>query len=124
MTANDDNYSDSAHQGKIERLGNPRAAFPLQFEAVLSKHNARVAKRMNTWPVTRPVRSAIYARDNGRCYYCGSILLLTIDHKTPQCVGGSNHSHNLVTACRSCNCAKGGKHLDAFINHRFGGDAA
>lgn len=107
----------------------PRSArkvvFPLAFEAVLSKHDANVAMRSTvTWPVGSKVRQAIYSRDNGRCYYCGCRQGLTIDHKVPRSGGGSNHSENLVAACKSCNSAKGTKQIDGFIRHRFDGGAA
>ncbi|MCI0488945.1 MAG: HNH endonuclease [Blastocatellia bacterium] len=47
--------------------------------------------------------------------YCGSDLRrvdpanITLDHLTYQCDEGSDENSNLVTACRSCNSARGSK---------------
>lgn len=60
-------------------------------------------------------RLAIYLRDGFRCAYCGEDLRgaapseVTLDHLVPRCEGGSNHETNLVTACKSCNSARGAK---------------
>lgn len=58
-------------------------------------------------------RERIYARDKYTCVYCGKpfengsrIAELTLDHVRPKELGGTNDPCNLVTACKSCNCAK------------------
>ena len=60
-------------------------------------------------------RDSIKARDNYRCVYCGSDENLTIDHVRPKCMGGVDNADNCVTACRSCNQAKGSMHVLSFI---------
>lgn len=57
-----------------------------------------------------PVRRlAIYLRDGYACLLCGKDLTscaprdITLDHHVPRCMGGSNESSNLYTACRDCN---------------------
>ena len=64
-------------------------------------------------------RNEIKARDGYRCTYCGSTEDLTIDHVVPQCKGGPTNSSNCVTACRSCNQAKGSMQVDEFLNLRI-----
>lgn len=60
-------------------------------------------------------RLAVYVRDSFRCLYCGTDLRhaapadVTLDHLLPRSAGGSNEATNLVTACRSCNSARGAK---------------
>lgn len=100
------------------------AVRPLSFEPALWEHNESIVNGRKGWPVTKPVRRAIYSRDNNRCYYCGSDQNLTIDHKVPQAVGGSNHTRNLVTACGSCNSAKGKKSVSDFLRRECSGAAA
>ncbi len=59
-----------------------------------------------------PTRAAVYARDQGRCAYCGVSLPLsaaTLDHVVPQSQGGRSTWENLVTCCRRCNQRKGGR---------------
>ena len=56
-------------------------------------------------------RLALYLRDGFACVYCGEVLesgstLLTLDHVTPQALGGSNDEGNLVTCCKRCNSEK------------------
>ena len=61
------------------------------------------------------LRLALYLRDRFACLYCGRDLSdaapadITLDHLLPRSAGGSNEATNLVTACRSCNSARGAK---------------
>jgi 5-methylcytosine-specific restriction endonuclease McrA len=58
----------------------------------------------------RPTRRAIYERDEGRCSYCGRMLMrneATIDHVVPKSRGGADGWTNLVLACEPCNTRKG-----------------
>ena len=64
-------------------------------------------------------RYNIKARDNHTCVYCGSNANLTIDHVRPRSKGGPTNSSNCVTACRSCNLAKGSMLLDDFVSLRL-----
>lgn len=73
--------------------------------------------------VTEANKLRVWRRDRLRCHYCGCACSLpwegnpdspssaTIDHVIPQCDGGSNKLNNLVTACWSCNSAKGCRHV-------------
>jgi len=64
-----------------------------------------------TW-IRSEKRLAIYLRDEFACAYCGRDLHdaapadITLDHLECRQDGGANHETNLVTACRSCNCAR------------------
>lgn len=56
----------------------------------------------------KAARKRIFARDNWTCRYCASVGgRLECDHVVPVSRGGSNEDANLVTACRTCNQAKG-----------------
>ena len=60
----------------------------------------------------RLTRRNIYARDRGRCHYCGKRFpssQLTLDHVVPRSQGGQDRWDNLVSACTSCNSRKGGR---------------
>jgi len=57
-------------------------------------------------------RENVYARDGGRCQYCGGSVRrdeITYDHVVPRALGGRTTWDNIVTACVSCNQKKGGK---------------
>ncbi|MBK6683084.1 MAG: HNH endonuclease [Deltaproteobacteria bacterium] len=57
-------------------------------------------------------REHLYARDQGRCQYCGKKLLrreATFDHVRPRCQGGRTEWTNVVIACLGCNQKKGGR---------------
>lgn len=80
---------------------------------------ANAANNGGKW-IRTDKRLAIYLRDGFQCAYCGAVLeegdtLLTLDHVTPQELGGSNKSSNLVCACKSCNSSKQDKPLRAFL---------
>lgn len=68
--------------------------------------------------IRREKRLAIYLRDGMACAYCASTIedgtLLTLDHITPHCDGGSNHEHNLVTACLRCNSSRANRPVKEF----------
>jgi 5-methylcytosine-specific restriction endonuclease McrA len=54
----------------------------------------------------------VNARDNYVCAYCGEKYphkYMTVDHIFPQHRGGKDSWENCITACKSCNNAKGGK---------------
>lgn len=51
-----------------------------------------------------------FKRDGKGCFYCGRNLHFgnaTLDHVIPQCMGGSNHTRNVVASCGGCNVKKG-----------------
>ncbi len=57
-------------------------------------------------------RRNIFARDEGRCQYCGqrfSHSELSLDHVVPLSQGGQNSWRNVVCACTECNKRKGGR---------------
>lgn len=62
--------------------------------------------------ITPVRRRAIYLRDGFTCQYCGKDLhgveprQVTLDHLVPQNDGGDHRNENLITACRTCNCAR------------------
>ena len=54
----------------------------------------------------------LFHRDGYLCLYCGTqspVQLLTRDHVRPLSQGGKDSWNNVVTACRSCNHAKGAR---------------
>ena len=57
----------------------------------------------------------VWRRDGNVCSYCGSTEDLTIDHIVPIAGGGAHSLDNLCIACRSCNCSKGTKDLDEWL---------
>lgn len=57
-------------------------------------------------------RRNIYARDHGRCQYCGGRFPsseLTLDHVVPRSRGGHTDWANVVCSCVRCNVRKGGR---------------
>jgi len=82
------------------------------------KHgNGNLANHGSNW-IRPKKRKAIYIRDDLKCVYCSASIeetTLTLDHLLPQELGGNNSASNLVTACKSCNSAKGNKSFKQFI---------
>ena len=57
-------------------------------------------------------RRNIFARDRGRCQYCGKkypTSELSLDHVIPRSRGGDVSWANIVCACVKCNVKKGGR---------------
>jgi 5-methylcytosine-specific restriction endonuclease McrA len=55
-------------------------------------------------------RRAVFARDGGRCVYCGNAAT-TIDHVLPRSRGGRHVWDNVVAACGRCNHVKADRTL-------------
>jgi 5-methylcytosine-specific restriction endonuclease McrA len=55
-------------------------------------------------------RRAVFARDGGRCVYCGGVAT-SIDHVVPRSRGGTHTWDNVVAACRRCNHTKADRSL-------------
>ncbi|MEX2323379.1 MAG: HNH endonuclease [Acidimicrobiia bacterium] len=51
-------------------------------------------------------RRAVFARDLGRCQYCGRSAE-NLDHVVPRSRGGDHSWENVVASCRRCNTRKG-----------------
>ncbi len=51
-------------------------------------------------------RRAVFARDGGRCVYCGAAAT-SLDHVIPKSRGGQHVWENVVSACGRCNHVKG-----------------
>jgi len=56
-------------------------------------------------------RRAVFARDQGRCQYCGKGAE-SIDHVIPRSKGGGHVWDNVVACCRRCNTYKGDRLLE------------
>jgi len=55
-------------------------------------------------------RRAIFARDGGRCVYCGGVAT-SVDHVVPRSRGGQHTWENVVAACRRCNHIKSDRQI-------------
>ena len=67
-------------------------------------------RAMTSSEAKRMWRTAIKDEWDNRCAYCGSSHNLTLDHVTPNMLGGNDRTHNVVPACRPCNQSKGSHH--------------
>ena len=57
-------------------------------------------------------RENLYARDKGRCQYCGKKVTrdeATFEHVAPRAQGGTTRWENVVIACLPCNQRKGNR---------------
>jgi 5-methylcytosine-specific restriction endonuclease McrA len=77
-----------------------RAAVPVPAVVRLTRY-VRVPYRA-TVPLTR---KAVFARDGGRCVYCGAAAT-SLDHVVPKSRGGEHSWDNVVSACGRCNHVK------------------
>jgi 5-methylcytosine-specific restriction endonuclease McrA len=83
-------------------------SFALRLPAVI-RLNHFIKRR--TLPI-KFNRQSLYARDKGRCQYCGNPFApkdLTYDHVIPRSKGGQTEWTNVVICCPACNLRKGGR---------------
>ena len=72
----------------------------------------RLLKPVRRKPAVKFSRQNVYARDGGRCQYCGIRVpanAFTYDHVVPRAQGGRTAWDNVVVACIPCNQRKGGR---------------
>jgi 5-methylcytosine-specific restriction endonuclease McrA len=63
------------------------------------------------------IRKRILERDKNTCVYCGiKEDNMHVDHVFPESRGGTDEEHNLVCACRSCNCSKRDRTPEEWLN--------
>ncbi len=82
------------------------------------RHHVVYDFAMTTAAARAERRRRIFARDGHRCVYCARVLpedQLSLDHVEPRRKGGDHSEGNLVTACRACNRAKGGRPAWAYL---------
>ena len=99
----------------VEELRAYRKANPDRVRSWANNRRARMAGAGGSY-TSRDVR-AQYARQRGRCYWCGAKVGDTyhIDHVIPLSRGGGNDPSNLVISCPHCNTSKQSK-----MPHEFG----
>lgn len=71
---------------------------------------------------TRPLRQAIHAREDGRCFYCLRPITCKrwcIDHVVPRAQSGRNSYRNLVSCCVDCNSKKGERSAVEFFRSLY-----
>ena len=100
-------------EGKVEVLDSYEKAvrsvtLELKVPAVIRHLRAVRAKKKGI----RFSRENVYARDAGKCQYCGLHVArdeFTYDHVVPRKQGGVTTWENVVVACVRCNQKKGGR---------------
>jgi len=80
---------------RAERCAVPEPSVVRLVRYVRVPHGARVAVNRRT----------VFARDAGRCQYCGAAAE-NLDHVVPRSKGGPHTWENVVAACRRCNSRK------------------
>ena len=80
---------------RAERVTVPEPSVVRLVRYVKVPYNYRVAVNRRT----------VFARDGGRCQYCGASAE-NLDHVIPRSKGGPHTWENVVAACRPCNTRK------------------
>jgi 5-methylcytosine-specific restriction endonuclease McrA len=80
---------------RAERISVPEPSVVRLVRYVKVPYNYRVAVNRRT----------VFARDGGRCQYCGASAE-NLDHVIPRSKGGPHTWENVVAACRPCNTRK------------------
>lgn len=80
-------------------------------EKVKAQSANRRTRYMNVGIITDEMVFEVYARDGGKCAYCGDVTgyVWHLEHVVPLSRGGTNAIDNLCVSCSPCNLSKGGK---------------
>jgi 5-methylcytosine-specific restriction endonuclease McrA len=105
--------------GKAEVLENGRGYVQTQSQVLLRPSVIRLHYMIRRpRPRVRLTKREIFRRDSYTCQYCGlQTPELTIDHVVPRHLGGRHRWDNLVSACPTCNRAKGARPLSETSMH-------
>jgi len=104
-TAGDRNFT---FYGGTSRLTGERSSMVVNSIIAVKGHTAFHYQKNETAPPL--TNRELFIRDAYLCMYCGRSVtnrLLTRDHIIPMSRGGADSWPNVVSACRSCNTAKG-----------------
>lgn len=74
-------------------------------------HNNRKKKQKKAFGDISDIRTAIFNRDNNKCFYCGAEEKLYLDHVMPKSIFKWHDVYNLISCCKKCNFAKNNKLL-------------
>lgn len=82
--------------------------------------NRRAAKSGAKGTLSRGIRKALFAAQDGRCVYCRCVLPSSahLDHIVPLAKGGSHTDENVQLLCPDCNLSKGAKLPEEFLEYR------
>jgi len=87
-------------------------------KVVFQKRRRRALKAGAQGRHTEAEWIATLSKHDHSCAYCGSTGRLEADHVVPLSKGGTDSIDNIVPACKSCNCSKGGMSVEEFSAHR------
>lgn len=62
-------------------------------------------------------RADIYKSLNGRCAYCGQLIIydnMQVEHVQPLSRNGTDTKENMLPSCHDCNSLKGNRNLEEF----------
>lgn len=104
----------SEYAGRVVRCPGREVQLPavLQLLPGLQRDGSWTSRVVKRAKAVRFNRRNIFARDGGRCQYCGAAVTLrsfSFDHVLPRAQGGTTRWENIVTACIPCNQRKGAR---------------
>lgn len=92
-------------------------AYASAIYGISHSYASRLTVGRKSWRtnISDSTRWRIWERDNFTCHYCGKRQFLSVDHKVPVSLGGTDDDSNLLTACSKCNSKKNDKHYEEFF---------
>jgi len=97
---------------KAKKVEEPETA-PTQANVWTAPIGGRGLASDSEW---KALRTKVFQKDNYTCRVCGARTNLTVDHKLPLGLGGTNAISNLQTLCKDCH---EDKHYRNFLDRKF-----
>jgi 5-methylcytosine-specific restriction endonuclease McrA len=110
-------FSARAHAREKQLLIDNPVALRLSQAARRAAYNVRKAGTASERGLTAIVRR-VWDKTDGKCAACAATGKLELDHVVAVINGGTNDESNLQFLCKTCNCSKGKRDYDMWLNSR------
>jgi len=111
-------YRQANKEKLAENLKAKRQARPEIYK--IYNHKYRALKRQSGGTLSKGITEKLMVLQRGKCAVCKVSVKDKhhLDHIMPLALGGTNEDSNIQILCPSCNCSKGAKHPQDFMNSR------
>lgn len=116
------NHTKEYYLKNKERISNYWKIRNKEFPEIgrIASHKRRALRKKCGGNLSRDIGSKLFILQKGKCACCKKSVKSGhhLDHIMPLALGGANEDSNIQILCPSCNCSKGAKHPQEFMQSR------